>query len=231
MNTSVLCLLFYGNVVTILMICSWNLHDCFMTVSKPGKRSWLICLDRWVFLSESFVAVFFFLFFILSFLHFILSLRGNVKWGSPATARPWVFPCSVYSAPSHAYVFILWNLYNRSNVCLTTGDRMGCVGKLRQQNRQRKRKISQTIWEEIFWVEVWREMTCHTTQPHRGARTARHYRKSVERLDGKWLGVGWQRTAGRASEVQCLKRTTTSRQYAVTAFVMAFEIYKLIFVR
>lgn len=156
-----------------------------MTVSKPSKSSWLICLDRWVFLCESSMAAF----FILSFLHLILTLHGNVKWGSSATtsilrSMPHI-PAHPLKPLEHGLIFVLqqetiWAV--PSSLANRTGNGI--------------EKICQTIWEEILWVGE----KLPAIHPHPSTRTKKHYRKSVQRLDGNWLGDGWRRTAGRTCE-------------------------------
>lgn len=160
-----------------------------MTAPKPSKSSWLICLDRWVFLCESFMAVIF-LFFILSFLHFILTLHGSGKWGSSATT-------SILRSMPHIPAHPLKPLLHGLMFVLQQETIWAVPSSLANRTGNGIEKISQTIWEEILWVGE----KLPAIQPHRGTRTKKHYRKSVQRLDGNWLGDGWRRTAGRTCEV------------------------------
>lgn len=228
MNSSVFCLFFYGNVVTILMICSWNIYDCFMTISKPGKRSWLICLDRWVFLSESLAAVFFFP--SLLFFHFYTSFWQCMGMWSEAPQLQPVLECfpaqhtplqaTHACTSSEASTTGLMFAWQQETVWTVPGSFASRTGNgIGKSARTLERRFSELKCEEKL-PAIRYNLT--EVQGQRGTTAA--FQKICGEIGWEVIG-SWMAKDSRWSEWgQRWRRTTTSRHYAVTARHGAWNI-------
>lgn len=196
--------LFYGNVspdvVNLLMICCWNLHDCSQTKQElMADLSGQVSFPLWVIHGSIFSLFYSF----ISTLHFDIAWKWEVRLLSDNQYTP----LNATHTCSSSETSCTW-----SNVCITTGDHMGCAEQPCQQNRQWNRKNQPDHLRGDF--VSWGEITCYTTSPrHKDKEALQKICTEIGwELIGRWMAKdSWKNMWG-----QRLKHTT-SWQYAVNA--------------